>query len=147
MDECDSRYTKSAEIATSKMRVNICVIKRSNVHSRLSPWWFHINSWTCAQDVRLHIVGIQEPKSAQVATRTMRVNICVIKRSNVHSRLSPWWVHSNSWTCAQDVRWLHVVGIQEPKSAQVATRTASILCSLFLLDSINARIYSLVFVH
>ena len=24
--------------------------------------------------------------------------ICVIKRSNVHSRLSPRWVHSNSWT-------------------------------------------------
>ena len=37
MDECDSRYTKSAQIATRTMSINICVIKRSNVHSRLSP--------------------------------------------------------------------------------------------------------------
>ena len=40
-------------------------------------------------------------KSAQIATRTTSVNICVIKRSNVHSRLSLWWVHSNSWTSFQ----------------------------------------------
>ena len=37
MDECDSRYTKSAQIATRTTSVNICVIKRSNVHSQLSP--------------------------------------------------------------------------------------------------------------
>ena len=42
MDECDSRYTKSAQIATRTTSVNICVIKRSNVHSRLSPSWVHI---------------------------------------------------------------------------------------------------------
>ena len=28
MDECDSRYTKSAQIATRTTSVNICVIKR-----------------------------------------------------------------------------------------------------------------------
>ena len=102
----------------------------------------------CAQDVRLYIVGVQDPKSAkvptrttsiikwrkdsrytksaQIATRTTSVNMYVIKRSNVHSPLSPSWLHTNSWTCAQDIR-LHIVCIQEQKRAQLATRTTSII--------------------
>ena len=37
MEECDSRYTKSAQISTRIMSVSICVINRPNVHSWLSP--------------------------------------------------------------------------------------------------------------
>ena len=39
----------------------------NNVPSRLSPRWLYGNSWTWAHDVRLHIAGTNEPKSAQQA--------------------------------------------------------------------------------
>ena len=40
-------------------------------------------------------------------------------KNNVSSRLSPQWLCSNSCTWAHDV-WLHIVGTNEPKSAQQA---------------------------
>ena len=47
----------------SEMVVN----HENNVPSWLSPQWLHGNSSTWAHDVRLHIVGTNEPKSAQQA--------------------------------------------------------------------------------
>ena len=35
MEEWDSRYTKSAQIATRTISVNICVVKRSNVDAHI----------------------------------------------------------------------------------------------------------------
>ena len=43
---------------------NICN-HENNVPSRLSPQWLCGNSWTWANDVRLHIAGTNEPESAQ----------------------------------------------------------------------------------
>ena len=37
----------------------------NNVPSRLSPQWLCGNSYTRAQDARLHFTGTNEPKSAQ----------------------------------------------------------------------------------
>ena len=42
-------------------------IHENNVPSRLSPQWLCGNSCTWAHDVRLHIAGTNEPKSAQQA--------------------------------------------------------------------------------
>ena len=42
-------------------------IHENNVPSRLSPHWLCGNSSTWAHDVRLHIAGSNEPKSAQQA--------------------------------------------------------------------------------
>ena len=39
----------------------------NNVPSELSPQWLYGNSYTWAHDVRLHIAGTNEPKSAQQA--------------------------------------------------------------------------------
>ena len=39
----------------------------NNAPSRLSPQWLCGNSCTWAHDVRLHIAGTNEPKSAQQA--------------------------------------------------------------------------------
>ena len=43
---------------------------KNNVPSRLSPQWLCGNSCTWAHDVRLHIAGTNEPKSAQEAIRS-----------------------------------------------------------------------------
>ena len=64
-------------------------------------------------------------------------NICVIKRSNVHSRLSPWWIHSNSWTCAQDVRFTHIFTLVVLVAiwalfVYLESHSSILLCSLFL---------------
>ena len=40
---------------------------KNNVPSRLAPQWLYGNSCTWACDVRLHIAGANEPKSAQQA--------------------------------------------------------------------------------
>ena len=46
--------------------IYICYHEK-NVSSRLSPQWLCSNSFTWAHDVRLHITGTNEPKSAQQA--------------------------------------------------------------------------------
>ena len=45
----------------------ICNHENNVVPSRLSPQWLCGNSCTWAHDVRLHIAGTNEPKSAQQA--------------------------------------------------------------------------------
>ena len=46
----------------------MCVCNhKNNVPSRLTPQWLCGNSCTWAHDVRLHIAGTNEPKSAQQA--------------------------------------------------------------------------------
>ena len=48
------------------MYIYICN-HENNVPSRLSPQWLCGNSCTWAHDVRFHIAGTNEPKSAQQA--------------------------------------------------------------------------------
>ena len=56
--------TQSAQISQKQDERNIYVI---NVPSRLSTQWLCGNSCTWAHDVRFHIAGTNEPKSAQQA--------------------------------------------------------------------------------
>ena len=58
--------TQSAQIPQKQDERNICN-HENNVPSRLSPQWLCGNSCTWAHDVRLHIAGTNEPKSAQQA--------------------------------------------------------------------------------
>ena len=59
--------TQSAQISQKQDERNIYVIMKNNVPSRLSPQWLCGNSCTWAHDVRFHIAGTNEPKSAQQA--------------------------------------------------------------------------------
>ena len=61
--------TQSAQISQWQDGRNIYVISNheNNVSSRLSPQSLYGNSCTWAHDVRLHIAGTNEPKSAQQA--------------------------------------------------------------------------------
>ena len=43
------------------------MLSRKQCAPRLSPQWLCSNSFTWAHDVRLHITGTNEPKSAQQA--------------------------------------------------------------------------------
>ena len=58
--------TQSAQISQKQDERNICN-HENNVPSRLSPQWLCGNSCTWAHDVRFHIAGTNEPKSAQQA--------------------------------------------------------------------------------
>ena len=58
--------TQSAQISQKQDERNICY-NENNVPSRLSPQWLCGNSCTWAHDVRLHIAGTNELKSAQKA--------------------------------------------------------------------------------
>ena len=51
----------------SKMSVIYTCNHENNVPSQFSPQWLCGNSCTWAHDVRLHIAGTNEPKSAQQA--------------------------------------------------------------------------------
>ena len=87
--------------------------------SRLLPirQWPHGNSCTWAHDVRLHIAGTSEPKSAQQVKQGAKQNwLEVVKKTdNVPSRLLPirQWLHGNSCTWVHDVR-LRIAGTSEP---------------------------------
>ena len=59
---------QSAQISQKQDERNIYICNHeNNVPSRLSPQWLCGNSCTWAHDVRLHIAGTNEPKSAQQA--------------------------------------------------------------------------------
>ena len=61
------------------------------------------NSWTWAHDVRLHNVGIQEPKSAQITTRAMSIILLAEMWSKIYTECSNCYKnneHNN--TCNQD---------------------------------------------
>ena len=62
--------TQSAQISQKQNERNIYIYisyHENNVPSRLSPQWLCGNSCTWEHDVRLHIAGTNEPKSAQQA--------------------------------------------------------------------------------
>ena len=58
---------------------NIYAIMK-NVPYRLSPQWLCGNSCSWAHDVRLHIAGTNEPKSAQQAKQGVHKAIVVITK-------------------------------------------------------------------
>ena len=60
----DHRHTECSSLTEAKWVSYICN-HGNNVPSRLSPQWLCGNSCTSAHDLRFHIAGTNEPKSAQ----------------------------------------------------------------------------------
>ena len=64
---------------------NIYANMKNNVLSQLSPQWLCGNSYTWAEDVRLHITGTREPKSAQQVKQGVRSAIQEIMSNARHT--------------------------------------------------------------
>ena len=62
----DPRHTDSANLTEARLAYYICN-HENNMHSRFSAQWFFGNSYTWADDVRLHIAFKNEPNNAQEA--------------------------------------------------------------------------------